>query len=82
MPIPASLPGISSGVTNLDFVSGDIGWAYTSNNVCDSEGSELQDGEATACPAQSQLFRTVDGGLSWSENILPVSYIYVPIVEK
>jgi photosystem II stability/assembly factor-like uncharacterized protein len=77
LPIPASLPGIPSGVTALDFISEDVGWAYTTNNVC-----VIQGGGATACPPQSQLLRTMDGGQTWSDNIFPGSYLYLPLIYK
>ncbi|MFV2044737.1 MAG: glycoside hydrolase domain-containing protein [Anaerolineales bacterium] len=82
LPTPPSLPGIPPGVTALDFVSKDIGWAYTTTNVCTTQESGIQGEQETVCTAQSELLRTEDGGETWSESMLPVSTIYLPLISR
>ena len=54
-----------------------MGWAYTSNGMCAKE----QGGELSGCSLQRGLFKTTDGGRTWTTLELPRRYnIYLPIV--
>ncbi|MBA7659035.1 Ycf48-like protein [subsurface metagenome] len=74
----SSIPNLPSNVVALDFVTADIGWAYTSNGICPRESST--DGPSH-CYFQNKLLNTTDGGETWTEVELPYpNNVYLPLI--
>jgi photosystem II stability/assembly factor-like uncharacterized protein len=53
-----AVPSQLNGVVDLDFISAQVGWAQQVNQACPRF-------HTSPCLDQSQLFRTVDGGVNW-----------------
>jgi hypothetical protein len=50
--------GLPAGVVDIDFVDESTGWALVASSECTSFKSN--------CATSSQLFKTTDGGQTWS----------------
>ncbi|MCA1835788.1 MAG: hypothetical protein LC721_05455 [Actinobacteria bacterium] len=60
-----------SGVSDIQFVSSDVGWAEETFYPCPRAAATADGKPSSTCAGQTRLLRTADGGKNWREQPLP-----------